>query len=44
LNISVACAVSLYEALRQRLAGGLMGTPKISGEEHKTMFEDWIAR
>lgn len=44
LNISVACAVSLYEALRQRLAHGHYDTPKLSPEELEWWFNEWIRR
>src|SRR6476620_11169811 len=33
LNISVACAVTLYEALRQRQEAGLYDIPRLSDEE-----------
>jgi tRNA (guanosine-2'-O-)-methyltransferase len=42
LNVSVACAVSLYEAMRQRLAGGAYDTPKFSSRELRQMFDEWI--
>lgn len=44
LNISVACAVSLYEALRQRLAQGHYDSPKLTPEELEHWFHDWINR
>ena len=44
LNVSVACAVSLYEALRQRLAGGGFDTPKLSEKELTDLYADWIER
>ena len=44
LNVSVACAVSLYEALRQRLAHGDMGNQKLSRQELHTLYNDWIRR
>ncbi|MEO8168293.1 MAG: RNA methyltransferase [bacterium] len=44
LNISVACAVSLYEAMRQRAAKGHYGTPKFSESELRRLFDDWIER
>lgn len=44
LNVSVACAVSLYEALRQRLAKGDMIHPKLSEHELDLMYDDWIER
>ncbi len=42
LNISVACAVSLYEAYRQRDAAGLYDSPKIHQSEQYTMIKKWL--
>lgn len=42
LNISVACAVSLYEACRQRIAKGLYNHPYESKPEHKISFEKFV--
>jgi len=44
LNVSVAAAVSLYEALRQRIASGSMDRRALSQEEFDFLYEDWIAR
>jgi len=44
LNVSVACAVSLYEVLRQRLATGDLRRSKISGKELTSLYDDWIKR
>jgi tRNA (guanosine-2'-O-)-methyltransferase len=44
LNVSVACAVSLYEVLRQRLAKGDLIHPKLSEAELKELRNDWIKR
>lgn len=44
LNVSVACAVSLYEVLRQRLAAGHMDRPKLPVHVLKEMYNDWIER
>jgi len=44
LNISVACAVTLYEAMRQRLAAGLYDAPQRSEVEVAAMLHDWSAR
>jgi len=41
LNVSVACAVSLYEACRQRLASDQYNAPKYSPEEMKLRLEQW---
>ena len=42
LNISVACAVSLYEAMRQRLAEGAYANPKFSSEDLRKLFDKWV--
>lgn len=44
LNISVACAVSLYEAYRQRNVKGLYNAPQLAPEELATMITDWCGR
>jgi tRNA (guanosine-2'-O-)-methyltransferase len=44
LNVSVACAVSLYETLRQRLAKGQLDCPKLSSQEVGKAYNDWIKR
>lgn len=44
LNISVACAVSLFEALRQRTQAGLYDTPQFSPTEFDVKFQDWQKR
>jgi tRNA (guanosine-2'-O-)-methyltransferase len=44
LNISVACAVLLYEAYRQRDAAGLYLTPRLSGEQIVELAEIWEKR
>jgi len=41
LNISVACAVSLYEAYRQKTLAGHYNEQKINGEEAKMLLKDW---
>jgi tRNA (guanosine-2'-O-)-methyltransferase len=42
LNVSVAAAVLLYEALRQRLARGPV--PALPPEHYEAMLADWIKR
>lgn len=42
LNISVACAVSLYEAMRQRRAAGSYDTPELTSEELATLESEWL--
>ena len=44
LNVSVACAVCLYEAFRQRLAAGAYDFPKLGEDELTTLAEDWLRR
>ena len=44
LNVSVACAVCLYEALRQRMMKGMYGNPSLSPLELGKLFEEWTAR
>jgi tRNA (guanosine-2'-O-)-methyltransferase len=41
LNISVACAVTLYEALRQKKAAGHYNQPQLSEETMKAIKLDW---
>lgn len=44
LNISVACAVTLYEALRQRRASGAYDSPKIPEEVRRETLDFWLRR
>lgn len=44
LNVSVACAVSLYEVLRQRLARGELDHSKLSETQLNDLYDDWIGR
>ena len=44
LNISVACAVSLYEALRQRTNAGMYENGPMTVKEQEAMFMDWAGR
>jgi tRNA (guanosine-2'-O-)-methyltransferase len=44
LNISVACAVTLYEALRQRCAAGHYDAPKLIDEVRRERLESWLRR
>jgi tRNA (guanosine-2'-O-)-methyltransferase len=39
LNVSVACAVSLYEAFRQRIAKGKR--QKLTVTEIETLLQEW---
>ncbi|PWB61137.1 MAG: RNA methyltransferase [Bradyrhizobiaceae bacterium] len=44
LNVSVAAAVCLYEALRQRLAAGMLAAPQLAEEDLRSLEEAWIER
>jgi tRNA (guanosine-2'-O-)-methyltransferase len=44
LNISVACAVSVYEVFRQGVEKGVFDNPTIQGEEMDKMLLDWVRR
>lgn len=44
LNISVACAVVLYEALRQRRAAGHYDDLKLGASAHEDLLEEWLLR
>lgn len=44
LNISVACAVTVYEAFRQRNAAGMYAEPQLSEAEFAAKLEDWKTR
>ena len=41
LNISVACAVSLYEAYRQKEAAGHYDSPQLNQSERETIAKQW---
>ncbi|HKG26293.1 MAG TPA: RNA methyltransferase [Thermomicrobiales bacterium] len=44
LNISVACAVTLYEALRQRRQAGDYATAKLPEGEREQLAEAWLKK
>jgi tRNA (guanosine-2'-O-)-methyltransferase len=44
LNVSVACSVTLYEALRQRRAVGLYDAARLPAEEFEARLRDWLER
>ena len=44
LNISVACAVCLYEAMRQRRHAGRYDTSQLSDGQVALMSEEWLKR
>jgi tRNA (guanosine-2'-O-)-methyltransferase len=41
LNISVACAVSLYEAFRQKQNAGHYEKQKLGTDEYSALFTQW---
>ncbi len=44
LNISVAVAVSVYEAHRQRLVAGMYDSPQLAPDQFDQVFENWLDR
>jgi tRNA (guanosine-2'-O-)-methyltransferase len=44
LNISVACAVSLYEAFRQRLKKGMYETSQLDENQLKMNLDEWCKK
>jgi tRNA (guanosine-2'-O-)-methyltransferase len=44
LNVSVACAVCLYEAYRQRREAGAYDAPKLDASSFDLLEEDWLRR
>ncbi len=44
LNVSVACAVTLYEALRQRLLSGHYDRQKLNPELFEKVFLEWLEK
>ncbi|MFA6570446.1 MAG: TrmH family RNA methyltransferase [Bacteroidota bacterium] len=44
LNISVACAVSLYEAYRQRLNSGMYASPQLPSDILPETLEKWLKK
>jgi tRNA (guanosine-2'-O-)-methyltransferase len=44
LNVSIAAAVILFEAQRQRLAAGLYDRPRLSAEQYAEALEGWVTR
>lgn len=41
LNVSVASAIALFEALRQRIRSGKAGRPGLSDTDMRRMLEEW---
>jgi len=44
LNVSVAAAIILYEALRQRIKKGKYDSPQLSGDELDKLVEQWCSK
>lgn len=44
LNISVACAVTVFEAFRQRRQAGLYGMPRLSNRAMELFANEWLRR
>lgn len=44
LNISVACAVSIFEAMRQRQVKGMLGKSELSAEMINTKLKEWMLK
>ncbi|TBH17439.1 tRNA (guanosine(18)-2'-O)-methyltransferase TrmH [Thermus thermamylovorans] len=44
LNVSVAAAVILFEAQRQRLKAGLYEKPRLDPELYQKVLEDWLRK
>ncbi|MBU4526120.1 MAG: tRNA methyltransferase [Desulfomicrobium sp.] len=44
LNVSVAAATILYEAMRQRLAAGMYGKSPLDADRFEEVYADWCKR
>jgi tRNA (guanosine-2'-O-)-methyltransferase len=44
LNVSVAAAVILFEAQRQRLQAGFYQQPRLSPEDYEFWLRSWMER
>ncbi|MBG0775727.1 MAG: RNA methyltransferase [Desulfovibrionaceae bacterium] len=44
LNVSVAAAVTLFEAWRQRWEAGFYGTPRLDAAAYEAAVEEWAAK
>ncbi len=44
LNVSVACAVTFYEAFRQRLQAGLYDSPRLDEHQIQELFTQWMGK
>jgi tRNA (guanosine-2'-O-)-methyltransferase len=41
LNISVACAITIYEAFRQKTLAGHYRTPRMDGDRYTRLLSEW---
>jgi len=44
LNVSVACAVTIYEALRQRTAKGYYNSPRFEERLLEQLYQEWLKK
>ena len=44
LNISVACAVSVFEAMRQRQLKGMLEKSELSENEIMSLLKEWLLK
>ncbi|MGA9117358.1 MAG: RNA methyltransferase [Bacteroidota bacterium] len=44
LNVSVACAVTLYEALRQRMRRGFYDAPRLPAGTREALLQEWLRK
>ena len=44
LNVSVACAITLYEALRQRIKNGNIEKRKLTADEYEKTLDEWLRK
>lgn len=44
LNVSVACAITLFEALRQRMRIGDFRKSKLSDSDYQKMLDEWMKK
>ena len=44
LNVSVACAIALFEAVRQRTAKGIYDKPRLGEEEMRKLLDQWMKK
>ena len=44
LNISVACAVTLYEAFRQKIKAGHYNLPRLTHQQYQQLYGQWASQ